>query len=263
LAAAEEAALAETAEHAELTDGQTVLELGCGWGSLSLWMAGRYPASRIVAVSNSHAQRATIESIARERRLSNLTVITADMNDFSPRSTGVATEEFDRIVSVEMFEHMRNYQELLHRVRSWLQPDGKLFVHIFCHRHLAYPFASEGAANWMGRHFFTGGMMPSADLLHRFDEDLQVSREWRWNGQHYAQTALAWLENLDQNRNQVLPILQHTYGRKNAERWFERWRIFFLAVAELFAFGDGNEWFVGHYLLAHAAAPTRVAMLSP
>jgi cyclopropane-fatty-acyl-phospholipid synthase len=244
---AEEAALEVTCQRAELVDGQSVLELGCGWGSLTLWMAERFPNSRITAVSNSARQRESIQSKAATLGLENVEVITADINDFSP-----ANQNFDRIVSVEMLEHMRNYDLLLKRLASWLGPGGKLFVHIFCHRTLCYPFETSGAANWMGRHFFTGGLMPSADLLERFDCGLRMSRVWTWLGTHYCQTAAAWLTNLDRRRELVLPILAATYGQHEASRWFHRWRVFFLAVAELFGFAGGEEWFVSHYLMQRA-----------
>jgi cyclopropane-fatty-acyl-phospholipid synthase len=244
LAQAEESALAITCRRAGIEDGQQILELGCGWGSLSLWMAERYRSSRIVAVSNSVSQRKFIDRVAQSRGFTNLTVITADMNDFSPSSMG-----FDRIVSVEMFEHMRNYQHLLQRIATWLKPGGKLFVHVFCHHRDSYPFETSGTANWMGRHFFTGGIMPGAHLLREFNEDLEVTKQFTWNGQHYRRTAEAWLANLDAHRDELLPILRSTYGAKNARRWLNRWRIFFLAVSELFGFGGGSEWFVSHYLL--------------
>ncbi len=262
LAEAEEAALAITCERAQLADGQEILELGCGWGSPSLWMAERYPRSRITAVSNSAPQRGFIEAEAAARGLTNLQIITADMNDFavgrvsnpsSPESTARPGRDgipsYDRVISVEMFEHMRNYAKLLERISGWLRPTGKLFIHIFCHRRFAYPFETDGDSNWMGRYFFTGGIMPSEHLLQRFDQHLKVAQQWRWNGQHYQRTSEAWLRNLDEQRQKVMPILESCYGRAEARRWFHRWRMFFLAVAELFGYANGEEWFVTHALL--------------
>ncbi|MBI1324630.1 methyltransferase domain-containing protein [bacterium] len=244
LAEAEESALAQTCDHAELMDGQTVLELGCGWGSLTLWMAERYPASRITAVSNSVPQRLHIQAEAARRGLSNVNVVTADMNDFEAESG-----HFDRVVSVEMFEHMRNYNRLTEKVARWLKPNGKAFVHIFCHRNFTYPFETEGAADWMGRHFFTGGIMPATDLLNQFDRHLKVVRKFDWNGQHYQKTAEDWLVNLDRRKDAVREILANVAGREEADRALNRWRVFFLAVAELFGYDSGEEWFVSHYLL--------------
>jgi cyclopropane-fatty-acyl-phospholipid synthase len=249
LADAERAALDITCERADLSDGQSVLELGCGWGSLSLWMAERFRSSRITAVSNSASQRRFIEAEAASRRLSNLRVITADMNQFD-----VESNSFDRVVSVEMFEHMRNYERLLERIANWLRPDGKLFVHHFCHRTLAYPYETDGDANWMGRYFFTGGIMPAEHMLLHFDRHLTVVKHWAWDGTHYQKTSEAWLANLDARRRQVLTILEATYGREAALRWFHRWRMFFLAVAELFGYADGTEWFVSHSLLLRSGA---------
>lgn len=239
LGEAEEAMLDLTAARAGLADGQDVLELGCGWGSLTLWMARRFPASRIVAVSNSAPQRAFIEARAPK----NVRVITADMNDFD------IAERFDRVVSVEMFEHMRNYRELMRRIRGWLRPDGRLFVHVFCHLRHAYPFETEGPDNWMGRYFFTGGLMPSIDLLPRFDRDLELEAGWLVDGHHYALTARAWRTNLEARREEVLPILAQAYGAE-AERWYHRWRLFFLACEELFGYRKGTEWMVAHYRFA-------------
>ncbi|MDZ4818651.1 MAG: cyclopropane-fatty-acyl-phospholipid synthase family protein [Planctomycetota bacterium] len=252
LSEAEIAALEITCQRAELANGQEILELGCGWGSLSLWMAERFPGSRIVAVTNSTVQRQYIENEVRIRGLDNLSVVLSDMNHFDPSGM-----QFDRVVSVEMFEHMRNYELLLHRIASWLKPAGKLFVHVFCHRTLSYAFETEGTDNWMGRYFFTGGIMPSADLLPQFNRDLTVTRQYAWNGQHYQRTAEAWLSNLDARRAEVLPILSKAYGSEQARRWLNRWRMFFLAVVELFGYDNGEQWYVSHYLLEHTSRATR------
>ncbi len=254
LSAAEDAALAMTCERAQLSQGQNILELGCGWGAVSLWMAEKYSGSRITAVSNSVRQTSYIAEQARSRGLTNLQVIRADMNDFAP-----PTCSFDRVVSVEMIEHMRNYEALLARIASWLKPGGKLFVHLFCHRELSYPFADDGAANWMGRHFFTGGIMPSLDLLGQFNRDLTLTERATWNGQHYQRTALAWLANLDANRAQALRILADVYGPGQARTWLQRWRMFLLAVAELFGYAGGQEWMVAHCLLERPPAGSRQA----
>jgi cyclopropane-fatty-acyl-phospholipid synthase len=253
LAAAEQAMLQLTCERARLQDGQDVLELGCGWGSLSLFMAARYPGSRITAVSNSRTQKLHIDAEARARGLVNLRVITADMREFSIDAS------FDRVVSVEMFEHMRNYEELLHRISGWLRPEGFLFVHIFCHERYAYPFETDGDNDWMARYFFTGGIMPSFDLLSRFDRDLAQVEAWKVNGRHYAQTLESWLQRMDRQKPALWPLFVETYGAAEATRWWVYWRVFFLACAELFAYRDGNEWYVGHYLFRPHAAATATA----
>ncbi|MBI1201215.1 MAG: methyltransferase domain-containing protein [Rhodopseudomonas sp.] len=240
LATAEERALAETAAHAGLADGRMILELGCGWGSLSLWMARRYPASRIVAVSNSNTQRIFIEQQMRRDGLTNLTVVTADMNTFAPSAM------FDRVVSVEMFEHMVNWRRLFGRVRSWLKSEGRFFLHVFTHSHAPYRFDHRDDADWIARHFFTGGIMPSHDFVREFSDCFAVEREWRWSGRHYAQTARCWLANFDRQAEAVSRIMSGVYG-EDAELWFRRWRLFFLATEGLFGYRDGGVWGVSHY----------------
>ncbi len=244
LGGAEEAMLELTCRRAGLEDEQEILELGCGWGSLTLHMARAFPGARITAVSNSAPQRRFIEA----RAPGNVRVVTADMNDLVRADDGRLDGPFDRVVSVEMFEHMRNYRALLHRVRSWMNDDARLFVHVFCHRRFAYPFETEGSDNWMGRYFFSGGIMPSFDLLERFDDDVLVEESWAVDGTHYERTARAWRARLEARRDEVLPILREVYGGE-ASRWLHRWRLFFLACEELFGYRDGQEWLVGHYRL--------------
>ncbi len=239
---AEAAMLALYGERAELADGQRILELGCGWGSLTLWMAEKFPTARITAVSNSATQRAHIEGQCARRGFSNVQVLTRDVN-----SLELEPASFDRCVSVEMFEHMRNYDSLLGRIAAWLAPGGKLFVHIFCHRYLMYPFETTAGDDWMGRHFFTGGLMPSADTLLHFQSALELEQRWMVAGTHYERTANHWLANQDSNRDEVLAVLTEAYGADEAQRWAQRWRMFWMACAELFGYNDGNEWQVAHY----------------
>jgi len=242
LAQAEEAMLELYGERAELADGQEILELGCGWGSLTLWMAARYPRAHILAVSNSAAQRAFIEARCRQQGLTNVRVVTLDVNRLElPAAT------FDRCVSIEMFEHMRNYETLLTRITGWLKTHGKLFVHVFAHRTRLYLFETEGAGNWMGRHFFTGGLMPSADTLLWFGRDLACERRWLIDGTHYARTANDWLRRQDVNRRQVREILRGAYGAHRTALWEQRWRIFWMACAETFGYDGGSQWLVAHY----------------
>lgn len=237
----EEAMLRLTCERAELDEGQEILELGCGWGSLSLFMAARYPGSRITVVSNSRTQKAFIDSQAAARGLKNLTVLTEDMNRFE--APGV----YDRVVSVEMFEHMRNHEALLSNIARWLAPGGKLFVHIFTHREFTYLFEPKGASDWMSRYFFTGGMMPSDHYLLYFQKDLKIEDHWRVSGTHYQKTSEAWLSRMDAHRAQIVPLFETTYGKDQAVKWWAYWRVFFMSCAELWGFRGGTEWFVSHY----------------
>lgn len=241
LADAESSSLRISCERADLHDGQAVLDLGCGWGSLSLWIAAHYPNSRVTSVSNSSSQREYILGEAENRGLSNIDVICADMNDFETE------DRFDRVVSVEMFEHMRNYHELFRRIDTWLNPGGRFFMHIFTHRTTPYEYIDKGPSDWMSRHFFSGGIMPSVDLPMRFNDHLVLEKRWSWSGVQYARTLRAWLDQMDARRETVMPILAATYGQDQASRWWMRWRMFFMACEELFRWGDGDEWFVSHY----------------
>lgn len=231
-----------TCERAELKDGQDVMELGCGWGSLSLFMAAKYPGSRFTVVSNSRTQKIYIDGQAKQRGITNLQVITCDINNFS------IDKKFDRVVSVEMFEHMRNYQKLMKLIADALKPDGKLFVHIFTHKTLTYKFEVIDETDWMSRYFFTGGIMPSDDLLFYFDDDLVKDQHWIVNGIHYSKTSEAWLANMDKHKAQIMPLFEKTYGKDQAVKWWVYWRIFYMACAELWGFSNGNEWMVSHYL---------------
>ena len=230
-----------SSERAELVDGQSILELGCGWGSLTLFMAEKYQKSSITAVSNSRDQRKFIEQQCKDRGLDNVHVITADMNDFSIDSS------FDRVVSIEMFEHMRNYELLLNKISGWLKPGGKLFIHIFTHKTLVYPFTEEGEGDWMGRNFFSGGIMPSHQLLLYFQNDLKIESTWRFSGTHYERTSLAWLNKMDSQKNEITEIFYKAYGKDQTPVWFQRWRIFFMACEVLFGYDNGREWGVSHY----------------
>ena len=248
LTEAERAALETTCERAGIENGMRVLDLGCGWGSLSLFIAEQFPEARVVSVSNSGTQREFITGRAEERGLTNIEVHVCDMNDFE------APGQFDRIVSLEMFEHMRNWPELFRRIDGWLLPEGRFFMHVFCHRSTPYEFIDRGPTDWMSRFFFSGGIMPSADLPLRFADHLAIERRWHWNGHHYARTCNAWLDKMDANRDSIMMVLADCYGEEDASLWWQRWRIFFMACAELFDYRDGTEWYVGHYLLRKGAA---------
>jgi len=252
LAAGEEAMLRLYAERARFADGQEILELGCGWGSLSLWLAERYPHSRITAVSHSRTQKEFIDAEAQKRGCANLTIVTCDMNDFD-----IDTARFDRVVSIEMFEHMKNWPRLLANVARWLKPGGLFFLHIFTHVRFTYHFVVRDQTDWMSRHFFTGGMMPSDDLVNRFQDDLTLLDHWRVNGRHYQRTAELWLENMDRNRRELGPLLATTYGPDQATKWWVYWRVFFMSCAELFGHRGGEEWLVSHYLMQKPATADR------
>lgn len=233
-----------TCRRAELADGQQVLELGCGWGSLSLFMAEKFRNSNIIAVSNSHSQKAYIDEQAKRRQIKNLEVITADINVFQ------TSGKFDRVVSVEMFEHLRNYQILLKKISDFLTLDGKLFVHIFTHKTYTYEFNVKDDSDWMSKYFFTGGIMPGDHLLFYFNDHLRITNHWLVSGTHYSKTAEAWLKNMDAHRAEIMPIMERVYGTSEARRWWVYWRIFFLSCAELWGYDGSREWFVSHYLFS-------------
>ena len=242
LDASEEAMLKLSCDRAQLKDGQNVLDLGCGWGSVSLYVAEKFPNCKITGVSNSKTQKEYIDSVAKEKGFKNLTIITQDMNDFQ------INEKFDRIISVEMLEHMKNYQKLFAKLSGFLKAEGLFFIHIFTHKEFAYPFEVKDETDWMAKYFFTGGMMPSHNLFLYFQDHLTIRNHWVVNGVHYGKTSEAWLENMDKNKTQILPILEKAYGTENVTKWWSYWRIFFLSCAELFAYRNGEEWLVSHYL---------------
>lgn len=246
LSEAEAAALELVVERAGIEDGMEILDLGCGWGSLSLWIAEHFPNANVTGVSNSAAQREFIEKKAASLSIENLNIVTCDMNDFA------IDTYVDRVVSIEMFEHMRNHGELFRRINKWLVPGGRFFMHVFCHRTTPYEYKDKGPSDWMSRYFFSGGMMPSADLPLRFSEHLNIDQRWHINGKHYSRTCEAWLETMDSRRDLIMPVLTECYGESDASVWWQRWRMFFMACSELFDYDDGNEWYVGHYLFKKA-----------
>lgn len=252
---AEDDMLELTCQRAGLTNGQQVLELGCGWGSLSLFMAAKYPGSTFKVVSNSRTQKLHIDEQAKTRGIPNLTVITADMNTFD------IDEQFDRVVSVEMFEHMRNYQLLMKKVASFLKPGGKLFVHIFTHKEYAYLFEVKDENDWMSKYFFTGGIMPSDHLLFYFNDDLLAEKHWHVNGTHYGKTANAWLKKMDSHKAEIMLVFEETYGKDRAVKWWVYWRLFYMACAELWNYNKGNEWIVSHYLFHKTVGTQNVVSL--
>jgi cyclopropane-fatty-acyl-phospholipid synthase len=256
LTRAEEEMLELSCERAGISDGMEVLELGCGWGSLTLWIASRYPGCSVLAVSNSRSQADFIRERCVDQGLANVEVVTADMNDFD------TDRRFDRVVSVEMFEHMRNWERLFERVSRWLRPDGAFFMHVFCHREHVYPYVSQGPGDWMAEHFFTGGLMPSDGLPYHFSSHLGVERHWRVNGMHYSRTLEAWLAAMDAAREDLMPLFHEVYGG-DADRWFARWRIFFMACSELFRYRHGREWWVSHYLMRPRRAAASLLLESP
>ncbi|KAJ9635560.1 hypothetical protein H2204_005734 [Knufia peltigerae] len=239
LAQAEVAMLETYVQKADLKDGQDILDLGCGWGSTSLYLAELFPNANITAFSNSRTQKLYIDEQARTKGLTNLKVVTGDVVTYE-----FAPDSFDRVVSIELFEHMKNYSLLMKKIARALRHGGKLFVHIFSHKDSPYDFED----GWMSTHFFTGGTMPSADLLHFFQDDLTLRKQWWVSGKHYAKTCEDWLSKMNASRNDIWPGLRETYGQQNAAMWFYRWQIFYMACAELFAWDGGDVWGVSHYL---------------
>ncbi len=239
---AEQAMLKLTCQRADVAEGQDILDLGCGWGSLALYMAEAYPSANIWALSNSSTQKAHIDGQAKKRQLTNLKVITEDINDFTTK------QRFDRVISVEMFEHMRNYEALMDKIADFLRPEGRLFVHIFTHRTTPYAYEVRSDNDWMAKYFFLGGTMPSRDLLHYFDRRFSLEQQWAVSGLHYQKTLEAWLQRMDAQKQEIMPLMSEIQGPDHALKWWVYWRVFFMACAEFFSFKGGDEWFVSHYL---------------
>lgn len=251
LAQAEQKALDISIERAEIIDGMRILELGCGWGSLSLELARRFPKSLVTVVSNSTTQKQYIDEQAKQRGFHNLTVLTRDLG--KEESYNFGQEKFDRVMSIEMMEHIRNYEKFFSLISAQMKPDAKMFVHIFTHKSTPYFFETEGADNWMGKYFFSGGQMPARDLFDQFNQHLTVEKKWDWNGTHYQKTLEAWLDKMDKNEDRVFHLFEQTYGKDQAKIWVNRWRVFYMACAELFGFNNGQEWSVTHYLFSTKA----------
>ncbi|MDG1025222.1 MAG: cyclopropane-fatty-acyl-phospholipid synthase [Gammaproteobacteria bacterium] len=249
---AEEEMLVLCSKRAELDNDQRILELGCGWGSLTLWMAEKFPRSKITAISNSITQKRYIDDLCQESGFDNVTIITADVNNLELESA-----QFDRVISIEMFEHMRNYRQLFERISNWLTSDGKLFVHIFAHRNVMYPFDVKSEQDWMSKYFFTGGLMPSIDTLLHFQEQLKIESRWLINGQHYQKTCNHWLEKTDKNKERIIDAFKKNYTEKEVKLWFHRWRIFYMSCAELFGLDNGRQWLVAHYLFSNSGSNTQ------
>ncbi len=241
LAEADENMLNIYLQRAKIKNSDEILELGCGWGSLTVYMATQFPKSKITAISNSSVQKKYIDQLLKKRKIKNVNVITSDFNDFSTQ------KKFDKVVSIEMFEHIRNYEKAFQKVHSFLKKGGQCFIHIFAHREIAYPFEVKDDSDWMSKYFFTGGTMPSNHLFTYFCHPLKINDHWVVNGKQYTYTADKWLENMDANKERVLKIFQDVY-EDEYKIWYQYWRIFFMSVAELFGYKNGNEWVINHYL---------------
>ncbi|KAJ3691988.1 hypothetical protein LUZ60_012338 [Juncus effusus] len=229
-------------ERCQIKDGNRVLDLGCGWGSLSLYVAKKYKNCNVTGICNSVTQKTHIDQQCRQNNLTNVEIIVADISKFQMERT------FDRILSIEMFEHMKNYKELMKKISGWMEPDGLLFIHHFCHKTFAYHFEDKNEDDWITRYFFTGGTMPSSNLLLYFQEDVSVVNHWLVNGTHYSKTSEEWLKRMDKNISKIKPIFETTYGKDSAIKWIAYWRTFFISVAELFGYNNGDEWMVALYL---------------
>ena len=242
LDAAEDNMLEIYSKRAEITDGMNILDIGCGWGSLSLFLAQKYPKSEITGVSNSSSQKIFIDSVASERNISNLNIITRDINDFRTE------EKYDRILSIEMFEHTKNTKKLMNLINDWLNPNGLFFMHVFAHKENPYYFDRDQKNAWMAKYFFTGGMMPNHNLFKDLKSNLEYQKSWILSGEHYERTSNAWLDKMDQNKSKILSLFERSNSSSVAKRKFHFWRLFYIACAEIFGYDNGNEWVVSHHL---------------